>query len=402
VAIAALSAVLSLFLACGQLWAQHPLDPASLLSPDHDFEASFSYPGIVLAPGDEAELEVFLANRGLAGDTLSVEVTEAPPGWSTELRRFNTVLTGVYLSGEETASLTLSATPPGDRGGPLPLGDHAFAIRVTSLRGLKTVESRMVLTVADSRVTREALSIGTSYPEIGGPSDGRFAFSLEIRNGGPDDALVNLLAEPPMGWEYSFKPGYEDKQISSIHVPKGQSRSVTLDLSPAFQAEAGSYRVLVRAEQPNGSAEAELTVNLAGTYKIRAVSSNDLLSTSTEVGQSVTVTLFVVNDGSAPQREISFLAVRPDNWEVAFSPESLRNLMPGSAPAQVDMTITPAANALVGDYGLGLSVQGEKANAALDFRVSVKAGSAWTWLGAILIVMAVAGLALAFLRLGRR
>jgi uncharacterized membrane protein len=114
------------------------------------------------------------------------------------------------------------------------------------------------------------------------------------------------------------------------------------------------------------------------------------------------VTLFVVNEGSAPQREISFLAVKPDNWEVTFSPERLSGLEPRSNPVQVEMTITPAPNALVGDYGLGLSVQGEKSQASLDFRVSVRAGSTWTWLGAVLIVLAVAGLALAFLRLGRR
>jgi uncharacterized membrane protein len=116
----------------------------------------------------------------------------------------------------------------------------------------------------------------------------------------------------------------------------------------------------------------------------------------------VTITLFVINDGSATQREVNFLAVKPDNWEVSFEPESIQNLQPRSTPVQVDMTVIPAANALVGDYGLGISIQGEKSQSALDFRISVKAGSAWTWLGAIFIVFAVAGLAFAFLRLGRR
>ncbi|MDR2366652.1 MAG: hypothetical protein LBF58_00855 [Deltaproteobacteria bacterium] len=387
---------------CGDLWAQLQLGAPSLLAKNHDFEASFTYPGLTLIPDDLAELEIFIANRGILGDTFTVEVTEAPKGWSTELRRFNAVITGLYLSGEETVSLTLAATPPEGQDARLPIGDHAFKVRITSLAGQKTIESQMTLTVAGSKLSREALTVATSYPEIGGPSDGKFSFSLDIRNNGPEDALVNLQAEVPQDWEYSFKPGYEDKQISSIHVTKGQNRSVTLDLTPAYMAEVGSYGIKVKAEQPNGSAEADLTVNLTGTYKIRAVSANDLLSTSAEVGKSVTVTLFVLNEGSAPQREISFLAVKPDNWEVVFDPPSLQNVPPRSSPAQVDMTITSAANALVGDYGLGLSVQGEKAQSALDFRVTLKAGSAWAWLGAILIVAAVAGLALAFLRLGRR
>jgi uncharacterized membrane protein len=158
----------------------------------------------------------------------------------------------------------------------------------------------------------------------------------------------------------------------------------------------------VRAEQPIGSAEAQLTVNLAGTYKIRAVSSNDLLSIATQVGQPVTVTLFLINEGSAPQKEIGFLSVKPDNWKVDFNPEILQNLEPHGNPVEVAMTITPAPNALVGDYGLGLSFQGDKTQSALDFRVTVKAGSTWAWLGAILIILAVVGLAVTFRRLGRR
>ncbi|MDR3135499.1 MAG: hypothetical protein LBU69_05320 [Deltaproteobacteria bacterium] len=380
--------------------AQLNLSHPSFLAKDFDFEASFTYPGLVLAPDDLAELEVFLANRGVSGDAYSIEVTEAPVGWLTEIRRFNTVLTGIFLSGEETASLTLAASPP--EGDLLPEGQYKFKVRITSHQGQKTVDSEMTLTVASSKRSREALTIATSYPEIGGPSDGKFAFSLDIRNNSPEDSLVNLVAEAPQGWESSFKPGYEDKQISSIHVPKGQSRAVTLDITPSYLAEVGAYTIKAKAEQPTGSAETELKVNLTGTYKLRVASANDLLSTTTEVGKSVTLTLFVINDGSAPQREISFLAIKPDNWEVTLKPESLRDVLPGSTPSQVEMTITPAANALVGDYGLGLSVQGEKAQSALDFRVTVKAGSAWTWLGAILIVAAVAGMSLAFLRLGRR
>jgi uncharacterized membrane protein len=114
------------------------------------------------------------------------------------------------------------------------------------------------------------------------------------------------------------------------------------------------------------------------------------------------MTFFIVNEGSAPQREINFLALKPDNWEVVFEPKSLQNVLPQSTPIQVDMTVTPAANSLVGDYGLGLSAQGDKSQAALEYRVSVKAGSAWTWLGAIMIIFAVACLSFIFLRLGRR
>jgi uncharacterized membrane protein len=376
------------------------LNPAAFMARSHDFEASFTYPGLVLVPDDPPELDVTLINRGLEGDVFRFEV-EAPEGWTTELRRFNNVLTAIYLTSEESASLTLALTPP-EAAGTLPIGEHDFTLKATSSAGGKTVVSRLKLTVTSGRISRDSLVLSTSYPEITGPSDGRFSFSLDIRNNSAEDALVNLSADAPRGWDCAFKPSYEDKQISSIHVPKGQNRSVSLDVAPAFQAEPGSFPVKVRAEQANASAETAVIVNLSGTHKIRAVSANDLLSASAEAGRPVTVTLFVVNEGSAPQREVTFLAVKPDDWEATFNPASIANLEPRSNPVQVEMTVTPAANSLVGDYGLGLSVQGEKAQSSLDFRISVRAGSAWTWLGVLLIVMAVSALALAFLRLGRR
>jgi uncharacterized membrane protein len=399
--LAALLAILVASSGARPALAQGALESTHLLAAERDFEASFLYPALKLSPDAEAELEISVSNLGFRGDVFDIEVTEAPEGWTTSIRRYNTVLSALWLAGEEGATVILEAFPP-DGSETLPLGDHRFGISVSSRSGGISIPSRAVVSVEpDVRAPGQALTLGTSYPEIGGPSDARFAFSLDIRNDGPEDALVNLLAEAPADWDASFKPGYEDKQISSIHVPKGQSRSVTLDLTPAFQAEPGAYRVAVKAEQPLGSASAELTVNLAGTYKIGVRTANELLSASTEVGRPVTLNLFVTNEGSAPQDQITFLAVKPDDWKAEFQPPSIEGLAP-RATAEVSLTVTPGPNALVGDYGLGLGVQAQKAQTALDFRITVKAGSGMAWLGAALVAVVVAGLAWTFRRLGRR
>ena len=70
---------------------------------------------------------------------------------------------------------------------------------------------------------------------------------------------------------------------------------------------------------------------------------------------------------------------------------------------QVEVTITPAAQALVGDYSVGLSADGEKGSSkTVELRVSVKTSAAWGWVGIIIIVVVIAGLGALFLRLGRR
>ncbi|MDR2354331.1 MAG: hypothetical protein LBF22_14470 [Deltaproteobacteria bacterium] len=376
------------------------INPA-LLNID-SFEAAFTYPGETIGPEGEVSLEITLRNTGTKGDTYLVEITAAPEGWETELSRYNTVLTGIFLPNEENATLTLAAFPPGEPGDALPEGEYPFSIKVTSQNTGKSVESSTLLKVAARKTTQEELTLSTSYPEIGGPSDGRFAFSLDVKNNGPEEVRVNLTAVVPQDWEFSFKPGYEDKQISSIQVPRGQSRSVTLDLSPPYLVEVGTYPIRVVAESPTGTAETNLTVNLTGTYKIRAGTLNELLSTTTEVGRPVTVSLYVMNEGSATQKEITFLTFKPDNWEVKFEPETLTNIPPRGRPVQVEMTVTPSANALVGDYAVSLNVEGEKSQSPLEFRITVKAGSTWSWIGAIIIIIVVLGLAWTFRRLGRR
>jgi uncharacterized membrane protein len=66
------------------------------------------------------------------------------------------------------------------------------------------------------------------------------------------------------------------------------------------------------------------------------------------------------------------------------------------------MTITSADQALVGDYSVSLRVEGEKSTKDMEFRVTVKASTAWGWIGIGIIVLVIAGLVVLFIRLGRR
>jgi len=86
---------------------------------------------------------------------------------------------------------------------------------------------------------------------------------------------------------------------------------------------------------------------------------------------------------------------------VEFKPEKLEALEPGAAE-QVEATITPAAQALVGDYSVTLSVDGEKAYKSVDLRVTVKAQPIWGWVGTGLIALVIGGMGGLFVWLGRR
>ncbi len=84
-----------------------------------------------------------------------------------------------------------------------------------------------------------------------------------------------------------------------------------------------------------------------------------------------------------------------------FKPEKIATLAPGEIK-QIDANVTPADRALVGDYLVQLAVQGEKEPENLELRATVRASTAWGWIGIGIIVLVVAGLVVLFIRLGRR
>ena len=85
-----------------------------------------------------------------------------------------------------------------------------------------------------------------------------------------------------------------------------------------------------------------------------------------------------------------------------FKPEKLDGLAPNELK-QVEVTITPGEQALVGDYAVGLAIEGEKSTKSnLEMRVTVSASTAWGWVGIGIIVLVIVGLVTLFFRMGRR
>jgi uncharacterized membrane protein len=241
----------------------------------------------------------------------------------------------------------------------------------------------------------------TSYPVIRGPSDAAFEFSVEVDSRLGQEAIFDLLAQGPRGWEINFKPAYETKFISSIRLKANQSQNIAVEVKPAVNSPAGEYPIHLRVSSGDAKAEANLTVILTGTYAIEAGTSSGLLSLEARQGLPANVSFFVKNTGTAVNHDIKFMTFKPENWKVEFKPERIELIEPNGLK-QVELTITPYEEALVGDYSVGVKVEGEKASKTLEFRASVKASAAWGWIGIGIIVAVVAGLFGLFRMLGRR
>jgi uncharacterized membrane protein len=216
-----------------------------------------------------------------------------------------------------------------------------------------------------------------------------------------EDAVFDLFTQGPEGWDLNFKPAYESKYISSIRLKANQSKTVAVEVKPSLLAQAGEYPVNVRVSSGDAQAEAELMVVLTGTYGLEIGTPTGLLSLEARQGKSANMSIYVKNTGSAANHDIKFMTFKPENWRVEFEPEKIPAIDPGDLK-QVEVTITPYEEALMGDYSVAVDVQGEKASKNIEFRVMVKASTAWGWIGIGVIVGVIAGLTAIFRWLGRR
>ncbi len=358
------------------------------------------YPGVIVPPGEEVEMDLILYNRGKSDENIDIQVTSIPKGWKAKLKTYRFAITGAHVKNGETARLTFFAEPESKDIKP---GTYVFEVRAQTQDGAFTSKQEITVTVSKEaeKEKERALTVTTSYPVLRGPTDVTFEFSLEVDNKMDKDMVYNLTSQGPENWEVNFKPAYEDKYISSLRLEKNQSKSMAVEVKPHRLSEAGEYPISVRVGSGDAKAESQLTVILTGTYKLEAGTPSGILSLEARKGKPANMSIYVKNTGSATNHDIKFLSVKPENWKVTFEPERIELLKPDELK-QVEVTITPADEALVGDYSVGLSVDGEKASKTMELRTTVRASTAWGWIGIGIIVGVIVGLGGLFTWLGRR
>lgn len=358
------------------------------------------YPGVIIPPGEDVEMDLILYNKGKADESIGVKVTSIPKGWKARVKTYRFTVTGAHVENGESARLTFFAEPKKKDIKP---GKYVFKVKAQTQDGAFTSSQNIMVTVSEKAVAekKKSVTITTSYPVLRGPTDATFEFSLEVDNKLDKEKVYNLTSKEPENWEINFKPAYEDKYISSLRLDKNQSKSVAVEVKPYRLAEAGEYPINVRVGSADAKAEAKLTINLTGTYKLEAGTPTGLLSLEARKGKLANMSIYVKNIGSATNHNIKFISIKPENWKVEFEPEKIEALKPDELK-QVEVTITPAEEALVGDYSVGLNVDGEKDSKTMEMRVTVKASTTWGWIGIGIILLVIAGLGGLFTWLGRR
>ncbi len=377
--------------------AEEPKD--KIERPERGISMYTEYSRVTVPVGEKVRMDLTIDNKGKHDENVLVNLVSVPRGWMAEVKGGLYDVSGVPVEATKTRTLAFIAEP--DKG--LRPGTYTFQIDGAVADHALEVSQTVVVTTEERKAgVAGALQISTSYPVLRGPTDSSFEFSLDVNNKSDADRTVNLSADAPKGWEVSFKPAYEAKQISSLRIKPGSSQTVALDVKAPPDVQAGQYPITFHASTDGAQADARLQVVLTGTYKLDAETPTGRLSLDAVVGKPEVTTLLVRNTGSAIDHGVRLSGIGPENWKVEFEPKKIDALEPNQMkPVQV--TITPAAQALVGDYSVGLTAAGEQSsNKSLEMRVTVHPSTMWGWVGVGLIAVVIGGLGGLFTWLGRR
>jgi uncharacterized membrane protein len=378
--------------------AQADKDKDVLPRPERGIAIYSEFSGVVLPPGESVRMELTADNKGKTDENFVLKISQVSKGWRAFLKAPNFTVDSIPVPATKTRTLTFLAEPDKT----IKPGNYQFQVDAQTEDGKFTSTQKINVTVREKTAAVEDFMVTTSYPVLQGQTDAKFEFSLEVNNKSEADKNFNLSAQAPAKWEINFKPAYEQKQISSFRIKGGASQTVAVEVTPPKDATSGSVPIVVSIASGEKKQDVKLTVVLTGIYKLDAGTPTGLLSLEALAGKSANMSVFVKNTGSAVNKNISFSSFKPENWKVEFKPEKIEALEP-NALKQVEVIISPAAQALVGDYSVGLSVDGEKGSSkTVELRVSVKTSAAWGWIGIIIIVLVIAGLGGLFLWLGRR
>ena len=164
---------------------------------------------------------------------------------------------------------------------------------------------------------------------------------------------------------------------------------------------ADTYPIGVRVSGRGREATTELQVEISGNFAITLTTPDERLNVDVVADRTTNIALVVRNDGTAPLVGVELAATPPTDWQVDFTPKVIEQIPPGET-VQAVASITPAGDAVAGDYVVTIDARIPETTSSMELRTTVKTSGFWGFVGILLIVAAVVGLAWVFRQYGRR
>jgi uncharacterized membrane protein len=253
----------------------------------------------------------------------------------------------------------------------------------------------------------DTITASTEFPSIEAIATGSFQFNVVLEYKGSHDRIFDLNVTAPPGWDAYITPQYDSTRISSVDIESSYT-SITKNVKvnatpPAWPLpDPGEYKITLQAVNEDVVGVIDLYAKIIAKYVLTAAPANQVYNTKAKAGRDNIFSIVVTNTGSAAIDSVAFSSDKPDGWEITYSPEKFDTLQIVD-PKSVDVDIKPPPKTVAGDYMITLHVSGKQASAdKMDIRVTVETPTIWGWVGVGIIVVVVIGLAVIFMRFGRR
>ena len=361
---------------------------------------STDYPGVTMKPGDTSTFTLYITNTGSDETNVSLSVKDLPDGWSGSFKGSSDEVSMVHVGAEQTRedspSLSYSLTIPEDT------AEDTYTVTLNAKGG--EVDEDLELTV---KVDAEEKMIGggdftTDYAEQEGTSGTKFSYTATLTNNSAENQTYSLSAsEAPEGWSVSFTPSDAGSATSSVPIDAGTSSTITVDITPSQNVAAGEYPVTLTAQSAEEKLELPVTIKITGTYALTATTPTGNLMVKTYAGETKDVTLSLQNTGNIDLNQVALKAQASTDWEVTFDQDTVDSI-PAGQSVEVTAHITPAKDAILGDYVTAITASNDAVSSECDLRVSVQNHTSWGIVAVAIIAALVAGLALIIRRFGRR
>ena len=200
--------------------------------------------------------------------------------------------------------------------------------------------------------------------------------------------------------------GIPQKEVPAIGLQAEMTRpdrvTILFGPLPGEQPEPGDYVVTLEASSGDIKETIELTARVTDLYLFYFITDTGRLNTEVTAGKENHLAIKVGNTGTAVIDKIDFASSKPAGWKITFNPDQVESLEPGLAQ-EVDVVIELPGKAIAGDYMVTMqTISADMASRKLDLRITVLTPTIWGWVGILIVLVVIAGVAVIFRRLGRR
>ncbi len=356
------------------------------------------YPAVSVSPGSKASFDLSVITDQRA--RVDLALSGVPDGWTATLTGGGYVVNAVLVDPKAPPTVRLDVKVPADAEA------KSYHFTVTATSG--SLRDDLPIDVTVNASNAGDVTMTTDFPSLRGPSTTTFTFNLTLRNDTAQDLTFGVNAQGPAGWTVTAKPTSQT-QAATFQVNAGDTAGITVTADPVGSVPAGTYPITVTATAGDRNVSGDLQVEVTGDYSMTLSTPDGRLNANGPAGGVITRTLTIQNTGTTDLSNVQVSDSLPSGWKATYDPAGPIASIAAGQSATVTANITPASNAIAGDYvatfrasASDASTSGAPTQTSVDIRVTIETPLNWLLVGGGVIVLVLIGLSWVFARYGRR